>query len=504
MAHSFFSPAWLFKGTVHPQIRRTNIYLLPDWLVKWSFSTINKLLSRLSLKGFVFQPANLNPLSFQVFLTMLLVGVKTCVALLCGISALFPHESMSDSIPQTSDVSLTAKPNMVTSQPMHAREVNESEAQPETWHPTVNPAEAGVPTPARVAATFTAQNEEAVITYRSDSASALVARNTAATTASGSGLRPHTVTTGGGEVEMSSNMTISETAKPTEEQSHQSSPPASTGKTTSPVATSQKQSVSSPRPPSSTKPEVPPSFSSTASPTDSTTSPDFIGTPTASAASTVRGNTTSKLAVSENASSPFETSQTSTNNPKLSATSQHVSAETSPVSTSHFADTGRPSSTAEPISISNGPANTTAAAANSTSPPGIFIHHATKQLPNQTTKASKCPATAEDQRCFTRGIVKPCLIAIAALAGLATIFMVSTIVLCAKLSTRKYKVKKPKQATEMMCISALLPERHYSYTRQRNPVPNGVLVIHNNRDSDEDGDDNLTLSSFLPENDRFV
>lgn len=423
---------------------------------------------------------------------MLLVSVKTCVALLCGIFALFSHESVSDSIPQTSDVSLTAKPNIVTLQPTHAPEVNKSETQPETWHPTVNPAEAGV---------STVQNEEVVITYRSDSASALVARNTAATTASSSGLHPHTVTTGGGEAEMSSDMTISETAKSTEE--YQSSPP-STGKTASPVTTSQNQSVSSLQHTSSTQPEVSPNSSSIASPTDSTASPDFIRGPTASATSTVRGNTTSKPAVSENASSPVETSQTSTNNPKLSVTSQPVLGKTSPVSTSHFVDTRRPSSTAKPTSISNATVNTTTAAANSTSPPGIFIHHATKQIPDQTTKASKCPPTTGDQRCFTQGIVKPCLIAIAALAGLATIFMVSTIVLCAKLSTRKYKVKKPKQATEMMCISALLPERNYSYARQRNPVSNGVLVIHNDRDSDEDGGDNLTLSSFLPENDRFV
>lgn len=97
-----------------------------------------------------------------------------------------------------------------------------------------------------------------------------------------------------------------------------------------------------------------------------------------------------------------------------------------------------------------------------------------------------------------------CLIVITSLAVLATIFMVSTIVLCAKLSERKYKVKKPEQDTEMMCISSLLPEKNYSYTRQRNHVPNGVLVIHSGLDSEDDAGDNLTLSSFLPENDRFV
>lgn len=78
--------------------------------------------------------------------------------------------------------------------------------------------------------------------------------------------------------------------------------------------------------------------------------------------------------------------------------------------------------------------------------------------------------------------------------------------LCARLSSRSYKykvkVKKAPQETEMMCISSLLPEINYSYSRQRNPVTNGVLVIPSGRDSDEDTGDNLTLSSFLPENER--
>uniref|UniRef100_A0A3Q1JD53 Selectin P ligand n=1 Tax=Anabas testudineus TaxID=64144 RepID=A0A3Q1JD53_ANATE len=120
------------------------------------------------------------------------------------------------------------------------------------------------------------------------------------------------------------------------------------------------------------------------------------------------------------------------------------------------------------------------------------------------TKAPKRSTTTECQPCSTLGVVKQCLIIIASLAGLATIFMVSTIVLCVKLSGKKYKVNKRQQGTEMMCISSLMPERNYSYTRQRNPISNGVLVIPTGGDSDEEGGDNLTLSSFLPENDRFV
>lgn len=100
--------------------------------------------------------------------------------------------------------------------------------------------------------------------------------------------------------------------------------------------------------------------------------------------------------------------------------------------------------------------------------------------------------------------MKQCLIIIASLAVLATIFIISTIVLCTKLSARKYRAKKQQQGTEMMCISSLLPERNHNYSRHRNPVANGVLVIPTGGDSDDEGGDNLTLSSFLPDNDRFV
>ncbi|KAF6733259.1 P-selectin glycoprotein ligand 1 [Oryzias melastigma] len=118
-----------------------------------------------------------------------------------------------------------------------------------------------------------------------------------------------------------------------------------------------------------------------------------------------------------------------------------------------------------------------------------------------TPPSNKCQTTTSSsvKTCSTRGLVNKCLIAVGALAVLATIFMVSTIVLCAKLSARKQKPRRRKESTEMMCISSLLPERHHNYARQRNPVTNGVLVFPAGADSDEDGGDNLTLSSFLPE-----
>uniref|UniRef100_A0A3B5L7B4 P-selectin glycoprotein ligand 1 n=1 Tax=Xiphophorus couchianus TaxID=32473 RepID=A0A3B5L7B4_9TELE len=150
-------------------------------------------------------------------------------------------------------------------------------------------------------------------------------------------------------------------------------------------------------------------------------------------------------------------------------------------------------------------------AASPTAPAGAFIPHiigsTTRSTPS-TTKApcepSKDSSSSEVLPCSTKGVVKQCLIVVAVLALVAIIFVISTIVLCIKLSARKYKVRKPQQDTEMMCISSLLPDRSHTYTRQRNPVSNGVLVYPVGGDSDEEGGDNLTLSSFLPENDRYV
>lgn len=148
---------------------------------------------------------------------------------------------------------------------------------------------------------------------------------------------------------------------------------------------------------------------------------------------------------------------------------------------------------------------------NSTNPAGVFILNTimsgTSSAPSTTNvpcKPSKDSNGSAVLSCSTKGVVKQCLVIIAVLAVVATIFVVSTIVLCVKLSARKYRVRKPQQDTEMMCISALLPDRSQPYTRHRNPVSNGVLVYPAAGDSDEEGGDNLTLSSFLPENDRYV
>uniref|UniRef100_A0A3P8SVC5 Selectin P ligand n=1 Tax=Amphiprion percula TaxID=161767 RepID=A0A3P8SVC5_AMPPE len=187
----------------------------------------------------------------------------------------------------------------------------------------------------------------------------------------------------------------------------------------------------------------------------------------------------------------------------LPSTSHPISA------TTVLTSTGAAGSSSTPTSISTDPPSSTV----SNSSAGILVPDNPKKLPVPTFRpmpattaaprhVTKSPSSTETQPCSTRSLARNCLIIIAALAALATVFMVSTIVLCTKLSARKYRVKKPQQGTEMMCISALLPEPSYSYTRQRNPVRNGVRVIPGGGDSDDDLGDNLTLSSFLPENDR--
>ncbi|XP_035291793.1 P-selectin glycoprotein ligand 1 [Anguilla anguilla] len=98
------------------------------------------------------------------------------------------------------------------------------------------------------------------------------------------------------------------------------------------------------------------------------------------------------------------------------------------------------------------------------------------------------------------GLVSQCLIAIATLAGVATIFIVSTTVLCTKLSSAKYRYRMDRVAygTEMVCISSLLPDGNGPHSAPRRPRSNGALLPNL---EDDEGDD-LTLHSFLPETDR--
>ncbi|XP_043924339.1 P-selectin glycoprotein ligand 1 [Protopterus annectens] len=93
-------------------------------------------------------------------------------------------------------------------------------------------------------------------------------------------------------------------------------------------------------------------------------------------------------------------------------------------------------------------------------------------------------------------IVGQCLIAIAILAAIATIFIICTIVLAAKLSTSKQNYRVSHQNnTEMVCISTLLPD---SDGIPKSKVKPKRLKTFNTNSDDSDGDD-LTLNSFLPD-----
>ncbi|GLD55307.1 uncharacterized protein AKAME5_000782300 [Lates japonicus] len=389
----------------------------------------------------------------------------------------------------------------------------------ETWDPTHKSAEVTAATETNVSPTM--ETEEAAVRGSTDD---LVVVTIVATATSSPGPRllslSRAVTTAAADAQPSHDTTISETAKPTADEVLQQSPTTSANMTNSATTLevpSAIVTVFSSLPPSTTKPDLTSMLSSSTTSDSSTQAPHSISSPSASTATSMTANPTSEVVPAfDLTSSPVTVTETSTKSGGLSPTSQPISDTSTHVSTSQSPDTTGSSFTMRS-------SNTTAwndssistSSANSTSPAGILIPHDAKTSPVPSTRstpattsrpceASKGSPSTEVLPCTTRSMANRCLIAIASLAGLATIFMVSTIILCTKLSTRKYRVKKSQQATEMMCISALLPERTYTYTRQRNPITNGVLVFPSGGDSDEEGGDNLTLSSFLPENERNV
>ncbi|XP_051975754.1 P-selectin glycoprotein ligand 1-like [Xyrauchen texanus] len=122
---------------------------------------------------------------------------------------------------------------------------------------------------------------------------------------------------------------------------------------------------------------------------------------------------------------------------------------------------------------------------------------------SRTTK-KRTSTTEKTPLCFTPSpqrdeLVSRCLIAIASMAALTTIFIISTIYLVTKLSGYRYRHKAHLQETEMVCISALMNDTDHPVPKPRHPKCNGAL-IPNTEDGDPDGD-NLTLNSFLPDND---
>ncbi|XP_060931790.1 P-selectin glycoprotein ligand 1 [Limanda limanda] len=409
---------------------------------------------------------------------MMRLSLKACLRLLCGISVLFSVEGEITSITETSSQAATAAPN--TANMLLTSAHKEAETQAATLDRSVphNPAE--VTATAHTSVSHTAETEEAVASSSNGSTAGLVVVTTAAAAAASSSgpptlQTPTAVTTARptGDAQTPQDTTISETVKPTEDKTQRPSSTTSTDGT-SPETTS----ATSLRLTSTTNPEVTSGLSpSTTSQTSHTSPSSSTGTVTNPASE-----------VSDTTSSPVTTTKTLTTSSSESSASSHSPTE-SPTDSS--------SSSTSLVS---------------TSPAAIFP----KRLPIPWTTATPAntaapckvskvpPSPSEGHPCSTRGTKNHCLIAIASLAVLACIFMVSTIILCTKLSSRRYKVRRPKESTEMMCISTLLPEEDFIYTRHRTPIANGVLVFPGGRDSDEDGGDNVTLSSFLPENDRYV
>ncbi|XP_069029010.1 P-selectin glycoprotein ligand 1 [Embiotoca jacksoni] len=449
----------------------------------------------------------------------MLLSMKMFRALLWVTCVLLTMESMTAFSPETNNITFTVEPNrspqqLTTAHGLH----NKSDSEP-----TDSPADVSAAAAAESTVVPTVDNMDATGTNKTHSSNTvgLTATSTTSNLDQSVSYSSDSVSTDAGEARPSQSMKTTETAKSTEDQFHQQSATTFTDITasvTTSAASSSTTSASSPLPTTITEPATTSELSSTtsnsltpASSTETLSSPSAVTTTTittnpSSEASSVFNHASS---VFNHASSPVTTTQASKSSTELSYTSQSISATSSRMSSSQFADSAGSSSTSPSVSTGS-PSSSTVV---SSSAAGILVPREPTGCPTPTTKSApateprevtNAPPSTEAQPCSPRGVVNNCLIAIASLAGLATVFMVSTVVLCAKLSTRKYKRKKPQQATEMMCISALLPETSYTYTRQRNPVANGILVIPRGGDSDEDGGDNLTLSSFLPENDRFV
>ncbi|KAI4889356.1 hypothetical protein NFI96_010283 [Prochilodus magdalenae] len=107
-------------------------------------------------------------------------------------------------------------------------------------------------------------------------------------------------------------------------------------------------------------------------------------------------------------------------------------------------------------------------------------------------KGHICPTEAPKRE----GQVGYCLLAIALLAALVVLFIMSTVILATKLAAARYRNRVGLlQDTEMVCISALVNDTEHPVPKPRHPKSNGALIPNT---EDEDGDD-LTLNSFLPD-----
>lgn len=189
---------------------------------------------------------------------------------------------------------------------------------------------------------------------------------------------------------------------------------------------------------------------------------------------------------SENGNHTAGTESVTVHPPEGNETTLYTQPPVRNVSTGHITQTGSsaPTLPASPQPGKVTEMHTTASRAKPTT---------TKQT-STTAKALPCPTASPNRD----GLVSRCLIAIASMAALTTIFVISTICLATKLSTYRYRHKSHLlQETEMVCISALMNDTDHPVPKPRHPKSNGAL-IPSAEDGDPDGD-NLTLNSFLPD-----
>ncbi|XP_032899634.1 P-selectin glycoprotein ligand 1 [Amblyraja radiata] len=116
-----------------------------------------------------------------------------------------------------------------------------------------------------------------------------------------------------------------------------------------------------------------------------------------------------------------------------------------------------------------------------------------------TTRSRDRPTTAQ---AATKkiGLVTQCLIVIAFLAGVCTIFVICTIILCTKLSAQSHNYRvNQMNGTELTCISALLPEEERKMRKKLRPKRLREFTETLAGKSSDTDDDDLTLRSFVTE-----
>ncbi|XP_062890130.1 P-selectin glycoprotein ligand 1 [Mobula hypostoma] len=123
------------------------------------------------------------------------------------------------------------------------------------------------------------------------------------------------------------------------------------------------------------------------------------------------------------------------------------------------------------------------------------VNHLTKVTTKNYNRLTTAQATTKKI-----SLVTQCLIVIAILAGICTIFVICTIVLCTKLSTQRHNYRvNQMNGTELMCISALLPEEERKMRKKLRPKRlRDLKETMTGQNSDTD-DDDLTLQSFVTE-----